>query len=202
MSEQVTVTVYSVRSDAEIGKARLAADGIRSAVRADNEGGLNPGFYREYGVRLEVASTDLDDALDSLGIERCEVPMEVAEAIYRHAMFMYPEESCGLIAADERGQLVFAACMTNTDHSAHRFTIDPAEHFGMVRLSESQGWVVAGVFHSHPNSDPYPSATDVGGGADPDWLHLLVGPMNGRSELKGYRIVGGDVAEVSVTIGT
>ncbi|MGI9665533.1 MAG: Mov34/MPN/PAD-1 family protein [Acidimicrobiia bacterium] len=201
MTDQVTVATYPFRSDAEIGKARLAADGIRSAVKADNEGGLNPGFYKEYGVRLEVADSDLDDALDSLGIERVEVPRPIAEAIYRHATSAYPNEACGLIAVDDGGELVFAACLTNADKSRHRFTIDPHEHHGMVRLCDQRGWTIGALFHSHPASEPYPSPSDLDGGGDPEWLHLLIGPMNGRSELKGYRFEGEQVTEVSVTIG-
>ncbi|MCL1594924.1 MAG: hypothetical protein M3132_11300, partial [Actinomycetia bacterium] len=73
MSSPVTIQVFPYRSDAEIASARLAADGIRSAVRADDEGGLNPGFFSHYGVRLEVDEGDLEDAYESLGIGRITV---------------------------------------------------------------------------------------------------------------------------------
>ena len=60
MSDVVTVAVYPTRSDAEIVRARLVSDGIEAIVIADDEGGLNPGFYSRYGVRVVVASNDLD----------------------------------------------------------------------------------------------------------------------------------------------
>jgi len=58
----VTVTVLGLRSDAEIARAVLASAGIRSVVRADDEGGLNPGFFSEYGVRVEVRADEADAA--------------------------------------------------------------------------------------------------------------------------------------------
>ena len=62
MTAEATVVVYEVRSDGEIAKARLAADGIEARVSVDDEGGLNPGFFSKYGVRLVVRAEDLDDA--------------------------------------------------------------------------------------------------------------------------------------------
>ena len=201
MSAPVTVMTYPVRSDAEIARARLEADGIRAAVRADDEGGLNPGFYHEYGVRVVVAPEDVDDALQSLGIERLEVPRPIAEAIYHHAVTSFPEEACGLLAADEDGTLTFAVCLTNTDRSPHRFTIDPSEHHGALRFAESHGWHIAGVFHSHPRAEARPSLADLGGGADPDWLQFILGPVSDRrAELRAYRYEGDRADEVSVTI--
>ena len=202
MTAPVTVMTYPVRSDAEIARARLEADGIRAAVRADDEGGLNPGFYHEYGVRVVVAPEDVEDALASLGIERLDVPRSIAEAIYHHAVTSFPNESCGLVAADGDGDLAFVACLTNTDASPHRFTIDPAEHHGMVRFAERLGWTIVGAFHSHPRAEARPSRADLGGGADVDWVHLIVGPVAGRrTELRAYRYADGRADEVSVTIG-
>ncbi|MCL1597705.1 MAG: hypothetical protein M3094_00865, partial [Actinomycetia bacterium] len=92
MSDIVTINVYPYRADAELAVARLAADGIKSVVRDDNEGGLNPGFFKQYGVRIEVAVEDVDDAFESLGIERVLVPRQVADAMFSHAAWAYPNE--------------------------------------------------------------------------------------------------------------
>lgn len=55
----VTLQVYTVRSDAEVVRAHLASAGIRAIVRPDDEGGLNPGFFADDGVRVEVRRDDL-----------------------------------------------------------------------------------------------------------------------------------------------
>lgn len=197
-----TVKVFGFRSDAEIAKARLQADGIRSWVFVDDEGGLNPGFFSTYGVRLVVDETDLEDALDSLGIEWIAFPMPIAEAMLRHAHASAPAESCGLLLFDEDGP-VFACCLTNAAASPHRFTISPEEHHGVVRFADSRGWTIGGVFHSHPRSEAYPSGSDVSGGGDPRWLHVIVGPLvGGSTELRAFRLADDDITEVIVAVDT
>ena len=203
MTALATLRTYPFVSDAEIGKARLAADGIDSVVRVDNEGGLNPGFYREYGVRLEVDPADLDDAMDSLGIERIFVPLEAARAMAAHALASMPHEACGLVIFDEQGDVRFVCCLTNADASASRFTIDPAEHHGAIGFAGAMGWTIGGVFHSHVRSEPLPSGADLTGGGDPDWVHFIIGPVTGRKPaLRGYRFHEHGPEEVSLDIGT
>jgi proteasome lid subunit RPN8/RPN11 len=202
VTSEVTVAVYDVRSDGDIAIARLAADGIVARLSADDEGGLNPGFFAHYGVRLVVRPEDVDDAYQSLGIERVVVPFQVADAMFKHSGWTYPEEACGLVAFDDDGDPVLTLCLTNVDHARDRFTITPDEQFGALQLAERLGYRIGAVFHSHTESEAVPSEFDVGGGADPEWLHFIVGPVAGRRPLlRAYRIVEGGVAEVKVTIG-
>lgn len=199
MSES-TVHTYPVRSDAEIARIRLEADGIRSFVAADDEGGLNPGFFRDYGVRLVVDTADLDAARTSLGIEHLVVPRPVAHAMERHAVWAFPREACGLVLFDDANP-VFACCLSNTDASERRFTIDPAEHHGVLGFAERRGWRIGGVFHSHPRSAAYPSSSDIAGGGDPDWIHFVLGPVAGAGgELRAYRFDRDLVDEVSLEV--
>jgi proteasome lid subunit RPN8/RPN11 len=197
----VTVAVYPFRSDAEIAVARLAADGIRSAVRADDEGGLSPGFFTRFGVRVVVDDDDLEDAYMSLGVERITFRREMVEAMFAHAVWAHPDEACGLVAVDDAGNPMMVFCLTNADASEHRFTIDPVEHFGCGSYAERAGWHVGGVFHSHTTSEAYPSDADVGGGGDPDWLNVIVGPVVGPNPVvRAFRFEDGVVSEASVTV--
>jgi proteasome lid subunit RPN8/RPN11 len=202
VTSEVTVRVYDVRSDGEIAVARLAADGITARLAVDDEGGLNPGFFAHYGVRVVVGAADLDDAYQSLGIERILVPFQVADAMFKHAGWAFPEECCGLVAFDNAGEPVLTLCLSNADRAGGRFTIAPDEQFGAIRLSEQLGYSIGAVFHSHTRSEAIPSEFDVQGGADPEWLHFIVGPVAGRRPLlRAYRMVNGDVVEVKVTVG-
>jgi proteasome lid subunit RPN8/RPN11 len=193
--------VYPVRSDADIAVARLAADGIAASVHQDDEGGLNPGFFKRYGVRVEVDTADLEDAYESLGVERVHVPGQVAEAMFRHAGWALPNEACGLIAVDGEGRPAFAMCLTNIDLSPRRFTIDPVEHFGAMNFCDSNGLRIGAVFHSHVKTEAVPSATDVDAGLDETWLHFIVGPVVGqRPLLRAFRIADGVFEEASVVV--
>lgn len=64
--ELATVASFSTRGEAEVARAMLAASGIEAVVRPDDEGGLNPGFYRDYGVRIVVRSSEAVEARAAL----------------------------------------------------------------------------------------------------------------------------------------
>lgn len=129
-----------------------------------------------------------------------EIPAQIREALVAHALFMYPLEACGLLAADHAGRLRMVYCLTNADHSESAYTIEPVEHFGALRHAEAQGWDLAGAFHSHPHSDAYPSATDRRLAAEPDWVYLIVGLADfERPVVRGFRLTGGRVREVPLT---
>jgi proteasome lid subunit RPN8/RPN11 len=197
----VTVWTYPVRSDAEIARAALDSAGIDSVVRADDEGGLNPGFFAEYAIRVEVRPTDIAAARTILGVvPEVSVPglaSQVTDAMIAHARFTYPEEACGLLGVDDSGGVRMVYCLTNVERSPYRFTVDPNEHYRAWRHAERNGWDIRGAFHSHPSSAAIPSATDIAGALDPTWLHLIVGLADqANPEIRAYRIVDGEAVEV------
>lgn len=197
MSELVTVAVYPTRSDAEIVRARLASDGIEAIVIADDEGGLNPGFYSRYGVRVVVASADLMDARESLGVEIIGIPDEAMQLMVGHARAWAPNEACGLIAgADDVVAKVYQ--LVNIDPAPDRFTLDPEEYFAAWQDATARGWEILGLFHSHPESLPIPSAADLEGGGDPAWVNLIVGVEDGHIAVRAYRYADGSSSPVEI----
>ena len=199
-----TVATYLLRHEAEIAKARLAAEGIPSVIQADDEGGLNPGFFGEYGVRLVVRReqrstavavlTETDGGDENAGIT---VHPEHVEAFVAHAGFAAPEEACGLLAFDHPRHLRFVYCLTNADRSAHRFTIDSTEHFRALQHAERHGWEIAGVFHSHPHGSAQPSPTDIEAAQEPSWVHVIVGLGDvSRPAVRAFSIGAGAAREV------
>lgn len=113
-----------------------------------------------------------------------------------HALFCYPEEACGLLAADEEGRLRMAYCLSNADRSPATYALEPQEHFRALRHAEARGWHLAGVFHSHSHSPAYPSPTDVARALEPDWLYVLVSLADREApEARGFWIRDGNVEE-------
>ncbi len=118
-----------------------------------------------------------------------EVPAQIFAAMVAHGRFVYPDEACGLLAADGEGRLRMVFCLTNADASPTRYTLDPTEHFRALRYADRHGWELAGVFHSHTHTAPYPSPTDVRLAAEPEWLYVIVGLADlRRPEVRGYWI--------------
>ena len=199
----VTVATFTLRHEAEIARARLAADGIPALVQADDEGGLNPGFFAEYGVRLVVRQEQRADAAVVLELvaDGIEVNLDHVAAMVADAVFAAPEEACGLLAFDRPDVLRFVYSLTNADRSAHRFTIDPSDQFGALNHAERQGWEIAGVFHSHPLGDSQPSITDLAAEVPDWWVHLIVGLSNPDSpQIKAFVYRSGEAVELSITV--
>ncbi|MEN8233978.1 MAG: M67 family metallopeptidase [Actinomycetota bacterium] len=197
MSELVTVTVFETRSDAEIVRARLIASGIDALVFADNEGGLNPGFYARYGVRVVVAEENLADARHTLGIEAFAIPEALITSMIGHARAWTPNEACGLLAGT--GTVVTKVYpLENADPAPDRFVMDPAAQFAAVQDAEANGWEILGTFHSHPAGPPVPSEADLAGGGDPEWLNIIVGVRDGRIEIAAYRYRNGEAEAVEI----
>ena len=197
-----TVGSYLHRDEAEIACARLGAEGIAARVVADDEGGLNPGFFAEYRIRIEVRVADRAAALVLLhpDLETIALPEQIRGAIVAHAEFCAPLEACGLLAFDQTGKLRMAYCLTNVDQSVVRFTVSPAEHLKAMLHAERNGWIIGGAFHSHPEAQPLPSPTDVAGALEPSWLYVIAGPLT-EPDVRGYRIAAGSVDEVVLEIG-
>ncbi len=197
MSDLVTVAVYPTRSDAEIVKARLTSDGIEAIVIADDEGGLNPGFYSRYGVRVVVASGDLSDARESVGVEVIGVSDEAMQLMVDHTRAWAPNEACGLIAGVDDG-VTKVYQLVNADPGPDRFTLDPEEYFAAWQDATAHGWEILGLFHSHPTAAPVPSPADLDGGGDPAWVNLIIGVEDGRISVRAYRYADGVASPVEI----
>lgn len=85
----------------------------------------------------------------------------------------------------------------NADASRVSYTIPPQEHFDALTDAESKGWLLEGVFHSHPRGPARMSEVDLERVADPTWVYLVLS-LEGEPVLTGWRD-GSDVEIVPVT---
>ncbi len=74
-----------------------------------------------------------------------------------------PNECCALLFGKKendkiRVNEIFIA--ENIDKSPVNFTISNEQLIHGYKMAEDKGLEVIGIFHSHPDSDPYPSDTD------------------------------------------
>jgi [CysO sulfur-carrier protein]-S-L-cysteine hydrolase len=74
-----------------------------------------------------------------------------------------PNECCALLFGKKdndkiRVNEIFIA--ENIEKSPVNFTISNEQLIQGYKMAEDKGLEVIGIFHSHPDSDPYPSATD------------------------------------------
>ena len=76
-----------------------------------------------------------------------------------HAEKENPNESCALLFG--RGNIVSEVFLTkNIEESPVNFTISNEQLIEGYKIAEERKIEVIGIFHSHPNSEAYPSNTD------------------------------------------
>ena len=114
-----------------------------------------------------------------------------------HLRSVLPDEGCGLLVGNGE-QVERFVPVTNANPSPSTFTLDPVEHHRALLAAESEGRELVGVVHSHPWSAALPSPTDVAGALEPEWVYVIVGPLDDEPEARAWVIDGGRVDEVSV----
>jgi proteasome lid subunit RPN8/RPN11 len=121
------------------------------------------------------------------------IPEGIREHLQSHAREGLPNEACGLVAF-RNGVAERYLPGENTLESPYRFELrpnDPADFF-----LEDEGYVLA-VFHSHPESEPRPSRTDIANiGLWEGRPYLIMRADTG--ELRGWRIQDGRVEPLAL----
>ena len=88
------------------------------------------------------------------------IPREAVERIFDHARSVAPEEACGILA----GRNDTVTCVheaENTLHSPVEYFMNPQDQLRIMNEIFDQDLDDLAYYHSHPASEPYPSATDV-----------------------------------------
>jgi len=125
------------------------------------------------------------------------VPRAVIEAMTTHARAESPHECCGLlIGRDDR--IVESVPKPNTAADpARQYEVAPREYIAEMQRCRKRddGLAVIGCYHSHPRSEPAPSATDRAA-AFRGFLFLILGPVNqaGPIDVRAYQL-GDDTFE-------
>src|SRR5258708_6115112 len=124
---------------------------------------------------------------------------EMLDQIVAHAHEDAPNECCGMIASSN-GDAVRVYRATNAAASPLRYEIDGLEQYKIQTESEEAGGERGAIYHSHTRSEPYPSQTDINLAFYPEALYVIVGVGSERSDVRAYRIVDEQVAEVELEV--
>jgi proteasome lid subunit RPN8/RPN11 len=109
-------------------------------------------------------------------IERLQLPSSLRAQILRAARGAGPRECCGLIEGVREGGAVRALALhpaRNLASRADRFEIDPRDQFEALRRARAAGHAIIGCYHSHPRGKPQPSATDLAGAGEEEFVWLI-----------------------------
>lgn len=122
------------------------------------------------------------------------------EEIIAHAREDAPIECCGIIAGQD-GQAVKLFRAVNAEASPYRYNVEPQDLFRIHREIKDAGWHLLAIYHSHVQTEAYPSPTDIELAAWPDARYLILSLADDANPvLRAFRIVDGRVSEEELKI--
>ncbi len=120
------------------------------------------------------------------------------DAMLAHAVAGLPLEACGIVVGRGEEPLRFVAT-ANAAASPTRYEIAPRDLLRITLEVEGSGEAIWAIFHSHPTSAAYPSATDIRLAFYPEAIYLIASLVDpARPDLRGFRIIEGQVIEVAL----
>lgn len=128
-------------------------------------------------------------------IARVALPPEHAAALVAAAHEAHPRECCGLLEGVRDGDCVRVTMLhpaRNRSGDVDRFEIDPADHVAALKAARGKGRMLVGCYHSHPGGAARPSARDVAGASQDDFVWLITA----QDAIAAFVYSGGDFRDV------
>jgi len=128
--------------------------------------------------------------------KKIQLPLKIVQQLLQHAQLSTEAEVCGLISHID-GKIKSCYQMTNSSpHPQNKFSLDVAEQISTFKILREKGEKLFAIYHSHPHSDAYPSATDLALANYPDVLYLIISlNIKGVLELRGFNLINNQVKE-------
>jgi len=129
---------------------------------------------------------------------RVTVRQEILREILLHARREPELECCGLLAGrDAIITTIFPA--TNALASPAAYEIAPLELFRLFRTMHEQDLTHLGIYHSHPNTENKPSASDIRQAYYPDQVYFIVSPRpESPNPIRAFFIRDASVEEITI----
>lgn len=121
------------------------------------------------------------------------------DEMIQHARDDLPNEACGIIAGkDGRAMKLYRAI--NAEASPYRYSVDPKDLLRIHREVDENGWDFMVIYHSHTQTEAYPSPTDVRLAAWPEAYYVLVSLAEASPVVRAFRILDGAVTEEPIEV--
>lgn len=122
----------------------------------------------------------------------------IIDSMVAHARQEAPLECCGLLMGRD-GRITRLRRMRNLARSPLRYEMASRELFHFFRDLRGSGLQHLGIYHSHPSSKAYPSATDVAQAFYPDCTYVILSLLAPDSpSVRAFSIVEEVVTELAI----
>jgi proteasome lid subunit RPN8/RPN11 len=125
----------------------------------------------------------------------------VANQITDHARANPAEECCGLLAG--RSGIISSAfpAKNAAGQPETKYEIALEELFGLMREIRGGGLELLGIYHSHPNGENIPSASDIERAYYPDAAYIIISPLSDTPKaIRAFSIREGNVFELAIQL--
>jgi len=131
-----------------------------------------------------------------------QISYPIARQIADHAQTQYPDEVCGLLAGTGN-HITYATPINNiADTPNTHYQLDPSQHIKALKQIDRNNLRWIGIYHSHPNSYPIPSTTDIEDNTDTNLVHLIVSLKDTQPKLKAWQIYETGVTSIDLIFDT
>jgi proteasome lid subunit RPN8/RPN11 len=130
------------------------------------------------------------------------VPQVMVDAILAQARSEYPNEACGVIIG-RNGIAERLKPMFNAAASPTFYEFDPKDLLALYREVDDNDEEIVVIYHSHTETEAFPSRTDISYAGEPGAHYVLVSTREEIApaiEFRSYRIIDGVVTEEPVEI--
>ncbi|MDP1720366.1 MAG: M67 family metallopeptidase [Candidatus Nanopelagicaceae bacterium] len=133
-----------------------------------------------------------------------EISREFVDLIMEQSRAEYPDEACGVIVGPlGSGSATRIKPMINAAHSPTFYEFDPKDLLALYREIDDLDEEIVVIYHSHTDTEAYPSRTDIAYAGEPGAHYVLVSTRQEiapDAEFRSFRIVDGLVTEEEVSI--
>jgi proteasome lid subunit RPN8/RPN11 len=121
------------------------------------------------------------------------------QAMETHALEARPAECCGLLAGDCQIISSIYRLRNEADCPETRYFAAPEDLLAATRMMRQAGETMMAIYHSHPMSPAYPSASDVELAFYSDSIYFIVS-LAPEVETRAFRIDNQTITSVEIAI--
>jgi len=122
------------------------------------------------------------------------------DELVKHSKREFPNEACGILAGKD-GKIEKIYRMTNADKGSKTFFMGPKEQLKVMKEIRNLGLQMLGIYHSHPETEAYPSAHDVELAFYPEVSYVIVSLKDKNSpNMRSFKIIEKKISEEEVKI--
>jgi [CysO sulfur-carrier protein]-S-L-cysteine hydrolase len=128
-----------------------------------------------------------------------QITVTVKDAIEGHARRAHPAECCGLLSGNNGVITDIHPLRNDADRPETRYFATPEDLFAAMRRIRESNQSLLGIYHSHPRTLAYPSASDVEMAFYPEALYFIIS-LEPNVDLRAFRIEGPRIEEVEIGV--